>query len=299
MKRRALLASSCGSALLGGCGGLAIDSSHPSRNQDSRVLFVVLHYTVGSFETSLRELTEGDVSSHYLVRDDPPTIYRLVDEQRRAWHAGLSCWKAFCGINASSVGIEIVNAGPRDGPQGRVWAPFPAAQIAQVIPLVRDIVLRHQVRAERILGHNEIAPAVKEDPGPLFPWRRLADEGLVAWPRRDEVRLARTVLQQRHADGVPDIGWFQERLAQHGFRSLRDDRGAALTRRMLMMLQMRYRPRRCDGEPDAETAALLLALTSGDYPLRANQVPDGRGRPLQEAMYDGANAAEWEALSPA
>lgn len=299
MRRRAVLGSAAATVLTAGCSGLAIDSSHPSRNQDSRVLFVVLHYTVGNFETSLRQLTEGEVSSHYLVRDEPARIYRLVDEDRRAWHAGPSCWKAFCGLNASSVGIEIVNPGPQDGPQGRTWAPFPPAQMALVLPLVRQIVLRHQVRAERILGHNEIAPAHKEDPGPLFPWRRLAEEGLIAWPRRDEVMLARAVLRQRAPEGVPDIAWFQERLALHGFHLPREGRLDALTRRCLQMLQMRYRPRRCEGEPDAETAALLLALTSPDYQARAHQVPDGRGRPLQDAMYDGATDADWNALSPA
>lgn len=298
MRRRAALGSAAAAVLTVGCSGLAIDSSHPSRNQDSRVLFVVLHYTVGNFETSLRQLTDGDVSSHYLLRDEPPRIYRLVSEDRRAWHAGLSCWKAFCGLNASSVGIEIVNAGPQDGPQGRTWAPFPPAQIALLIPLLREIVLRHQVRAERILGHNEIAPLQKEDPGPLFPWRLLAEAGLIAWPRREELRLARAVLQQRHPEGRPDIGWFRDRLAAHGFRALRDEHTEAITRRMLTMLQMRYRPRRCDGEPDAETAALLQALTSGDYPARANQVPDGRGRPLQDAMYDGGSEADWNALNP-
>ena len=103
-----LLLSACAS-------GVRIDTSYTSENQDSRAQFLVLHYTVGNFESALQTLTKPSnrpVSSHYLVRDEPVITYRLVDENRRAWHAGPSYWKGFSNLNASSIGIEIVNAGP-------------------------------------------------------------------------------------------------------------------------------------------------------------------------------------------
>ena len=183
-------------ALLSACAtGLPVDTRYVSRNQDSRVLFIVVHYTVGDFDNALRTLTEDGtgVSSHYLVDDEPPTVYRLVDESRRAWHAGSSCWKDHCGLNASSVGIEIVNPGWRDG----AWTPFAPAQIDAVVALIRDVAMRHGVRAERILGHNEIQPEGKEDPGPLFPWLRLHESGLIAWPTAEEIALGRAVVAAR------------------------------------------------------------------------------------------------------
>jgi N-acetylmuramoyl-L-alanine amidase len=111
-----------GALLLGGCAsGVRIDTTYTSENQDSRAQFLVLHYTVGNFESSLATLTKPSnraVSSHYLVRDDPVVTYRLVDENRRAWHAGPSFWGGYSNLNASSIGIEIVNAGPVVGADG-------------------------------------------------------------------------------------------------------------------------------------------------------------------------------------
>lgn len=258
-------------ALAGCAAGPGIDTRHTSQNQDSRVLFIVIHYTVGDFDNALKVLTRGNVSAHYLVDDRDFTVYRLVDESRRAWHAGPSCWKSHCGLNASSVGIEIVNPGRRDG----AFMPFPPQQIDRVVALVRDIAERHQVRAERVLGHNEIAPLHKEDPGPLFPWRRLADEGLIAWPTDEELALARAVVAHRFPDG-PDIAWFQERLTLHGMQVPRTGLLDEGTRRALTMFQMRYRPATHDGTPDTETAAWLVALTGDGYRARARDTPAER-----------------------
>ena len=131
--------------LLSACGtvpkppGPTIDRSFTSQNQDSRSLFLILHYTVIDWPKSLRVLTTGGlVSSHYLVDRDPPTVYRLVDESQRAWHAGPSAWQGLTGLNASSIGIEIVNAGFLDSAQGPYQA-YPDAQIDRVVELVRDI----------------------------------------------------------------------------------------------------------------------------------------------------------------
>jgi N-acetylmuramoyl-L-alanine amidase len=254
--------------LLAGCagtapGGVAIDTRHEARSQDSRVLFVVLHYTVGDLGSSLKVLTEGEVSAHYLLSDEaPPRIYRLVDEQRRAWHAGASAWQGHRQLNASSIGIEIVNPGPRWGPEGRVFQPFAEAQIDALIPLLRDIVQRHGIRADRIVGHSDVQPQSKQDPGPAFPWPRLAAAGLIAWPDAVQVAAQRSVFDAR----LPDIAWFQQRLAQHGFEVPEHGLLDALTRNVVAAFQMKYRPARFDGVPDAETAALLQVLTAAGPP---------------------------------
>jgi N-acetylmuramoyl-L-alanine amidase len=223
------------------------------------VLFLILHYTVANLPLSLKVLTEGEVSSHYLLSDeDPPRIYRLVDEGRRAWHSGPSFWKGHGMLNASSIGIEIVHPGFRETPQGREYLPFPQAQIDALIPLVKDIVARHQIRPERILGHAEVLPEYKQDPGPTFPWRRLADEGIVPWPD-----AARVAAQRRVFDAQPPgIDWFQKALAQHGYRVPQSGVHDAATRDVISVFQMRYRPADHRGEPDAETAALLHVLVT-------------------------------------
>jgi N-acetylmuramoyl-L-alanine amidase len=226
-----------------------IDTSYRSRGQDSRVMYIVIHATEGDFPHSLQILTQGEVSSHYLVRDEPPTVHRLVDEDRRAWHAGVSSWKGSTQLNAASVGIEIVNL---------VGQPYPPAQIDAVVALVKDIALRHRVPPERILGHSDIAPQRKVDPGPLFPWRRLAEEGLVPWP--DEAMAAG--LLPGFAAALPDAAWFQQRLAQLGFAVPTTAAWDEETRRVLRAFQMRYRPASAYGVADAETAALLQVAVS-------------------------------------
>lgn len=242
-------------------GGVAIDTSRTARGQDSRVLFLILHYTVADFPISMMILTEREVSAHYLLSDEPvPRIFRLVDENRRAWHSGVSGWKGHRLLNASSIGIEIVHPGFKPGPDGqRIYQPFPEAQIQALIPLLQDIVARHRIRPERILGHGEVTPAYKEDPGPTFPWKRLAELGITPpWP--DAARVA--AQRQRFEGAVPDIAWFQRALAQHGYVVETSGQADEPTRRVLMNFQMRYRPQNYDGMPDAETAALLHVLTN-------------------------------------
>ena len=250
------LASFLAACLLAGCAaGPPIDTSYRSVSQDSRVQFLVLHFTSEGFAPSLRMLTQGPVSSHYLVNDDPPTIYRLVDEDRRAYHAGLSSWKGYTHINASSIGIEIVNTADRYDPN---WAPYPEPQIQAVLALVRDIVRRHDIRPERVVGHSDIAPQRKVDPGPKFPWKRLADEGLIPWP--DAARVAQR--RPAYEAALPDIAWFQRQLARHGFAVPEHGQLDEATRRVIAAFQMKYRPAAYDGTPDAETAALLDALVN-------------------------------------
>lgn len=244
--------------LLSGCATPYIDRTYNSVGQDSRAQFLILHYTAEDFPTSLRLLTEGQVSSHYLVNDNPPTIYRLVDESRRAYHAGVSYWKGAAQLNAASIGIEIVNLGFRDTPDGRVWFDYPQAQMDQVIALVKKIVKEHDIKPERILGHSDIAPGRKTDPGPRFPWKQLADAGLMPWPDAGRVALKQAGYEQQ----LPDVAWFQQKLDQHGFAVPRNGELDKRTQDTISAFQMKYRNGRFDGVPDAETAALLDVLTA-------------------------------------
>lgn len=257
-----------GALVLAGCAGPRIDAhTYRAVSHDSRAQFLILHYTAEDLERSIRILTQQRVSSHYLVTDEqPPRIYRLVDEDRRAWHAGVSHWDGHGMLNGNSIGIEIVNLGNRPGPDGRQeFAAYPPEQVDLVVELVRDIVRRHQIRPDRVLGHSDIAPQRKVDPGPLFPWKRLADEGLVLWPKEEAVREARTAYEA----AVPPVQWFQQALAKHGFQVGQHGDLDEPTRRVIAAFQMKYRPARHDGQPDAETAALLTALTGLRHQAKA------------------------------
>ena len=258
MKRLLLLLAA---ALVAGCAtGPRIDTTYSSENQDGRVQFLVLHFTAETWESSLQTLTKESkrpVSAHYLVRDDPPVIYRLVDEGRRAWHAGVSSWRRYTQLNSSSIGIEIVNLGDKGSPpDAPVFRDYPPAQLDAVVALVKDIVRRHGIRPENIVGHAEIAPQRRVDPGPKFPWKRLADEGLVSWPDAAKVAERRAGFERE----LPDMEWFQERLYRHGYEVPRNGELDEPTRRVIASFQMRYRPDRYDGFPDAETAAILDVL---------------------------------------
>ena len=245
--------------LLAGCAsGPRMDTSHPSVNYDSRVQFIVLHYTSTSLERSLELLTHGPVSSHYLIGDTPPTLYKLVDENQRAWHAGESQWKGRTWLNSSSIGIEIVNKGFRDTPQGRVWYPYTEGQIQTLIALLKDISTRYKINPQNIIGHSDIAPTRKLDPGPLFPWKRLADAGFGVWPNAQAVARAQAVYDRQ----LPSITWFQQQLALFGYETPQTGELDVATRHVLAAFQMRFRPSRFDGLPDAETAAMLNVLNS-------------------------------------
>ena len=249
-------------ALLGGCATTAdlnpIDHTYAAKGQSSRVKFVVLHYTVSDRPQSLKILSEQVVSAHYLLTDDAaPVVYGLVDETRQANHAGVSYWKGYTQLNASSIGIEIVNPGFTEGPDGRVWYPFPQAQIDRLIVLLKDIVARHHIPPENVLGHADVAPTRKQDPGPMFPWLQLAQQGLVQWPDGAKVAAARPQYDQQ----LPDVAWFQQRLSIFGYAVPLNGELDAATRSVITAFQMRYRPATIDGAPDAETAALLDALT--------------------------------------
>lgn len=261
MMRRFALWLAC-AAMLSGCAapgpaGLALDTSITASGQSSRVRYIVLHYTSANDAESLRLLSQGDVSAHYLITGKA-RVYRLVDENRAAWHAGVSRWFEQTSLNFTSIGIEIVNAGWQEQPDGsKTYAPYDAGQIQALQILLKDIVARQGIRPENIVGHSDIAPQRKVDPGPLFPWRELAQAGIGRW--YDEAGAA-AHLARLQQSGTPDIAWFQAELSRLGYDTPRTGTLDRATRNVLAAFQMHYRPSRYDGEPDAETAAIMLAM---------------------------------------
>ena len=264
IKQSAACVMMVAAVLLGGCAtGLKINTTYTATSQDSRVQFLIIHFTTVNLPSSLKTLTQGPVSSHYLVSERqgsvPATVYQLVDKNRRAYHAGVSSWKGATALNASSIGIEIVNLGGQKAANGLGlnFQDFQAEQIDRVVELVKQIVVRHQIKPERILGHSDIAPTRKNDPGPKFPWKRLADEGLIPWPD------AKAVAERKAAYDLtlPSVTWFQEKLVKHGFTLPATGEQDKLTTDIISAFQQKYRPARFDGLPDAETAAILEVLT--------------------------------------
>jgi N-acetylmuramoyl-L-alanine amidase len=214
----------------------------PSPNFDERKLpitMLVLHYTgMRTAEEAIARLRDpaSKVSAHYLVAEDG-TIMRLVDESKRAWHAGKSHWRGVTDVNSASVGIEIVNPGHEFG-----YQPFPDEQIDALIPLVHAIELRYRITRGNVVGHSDIAPARKDDPGELFPWGKLARLRL-ALPRP-----TRNLMDPHWTDGG-----FLLALERFGYDVT--DREKAV-----IAFQRRFRPEMIDGEIDAECRMLLLAL---------------------------------------
>ena len=222
-------------------GGMTIIDT-PSPNWDERSLpisMIVLHYTgMESADAAIARLRDPDakVSCHYLVAEDG-TVLRMVDEAKRAWHAGRSHWRSVDDINSASIGIEIVNPGHEFG-----YRPFPDEQVAALVPLVAEIKERHAITRGNVVGHSDIAPARKRDPGELFPWARLA-----------RLRLA----LPRPTRNLADPHW-----TEAGFCLALERFGYDVTERMaaIMAFQRRFRPQLIDGEIDAECRMILLAL---------------------------------------
>jgi N-acetylmuramoyl-L-alanine amidase len=214
---------------------------------------LVLHYTgMKTGEAALARLRdpEAKVSSHYLVEEDG-RVFALVAEARRAWHAGRSFWKSETDINSASVGIEIVNPGHEYG-----YRAFPEAQVAAVIDLVADVRTRWTIPDGRILGHSDVAPDRKEDPGELFPWKRLAEEGHGLWAEPAPA----PGLPLKLGDDGPGVFALQAGLTRLGYDSAPSGRYDAATATIVRAFQRHWRPTKVDGLADGETRARLIAL---------------------------------------
>ncbi|HEX8640588.1 MAG TPA: N-acetylmuramoyl-L-alanine amidase [Allosphingosinicella sp.] len=214
----------------------------PSPNFDERdqpVTMVVLHYTGMKDATSAIERLrdpEARVSCHYLV-DEDGKVLRMVPEEKRAWHSGRSYWRGIHGVNGASIGIEIVNPGHEFG-----YRPFTREQMDALVPLLADIVRRHEIPPANVVGHSDVAPTRKQDPGELFDWALLAKHRLAV---------------PRPSKGLVDPSWtdsgFLLALERYGY-DVQDPLAA------IVAFQRRFRPELIDGTVDGECRAILLQL---------------------------------------
>ncbi|MEI6837393.1 MAG: N-acetylmuramoyl-L-alanine amidase [Alcaligenaceae bacterium] len=250
--------------ILAGCasqrtsGPYLVDDSLKATGKNSRIDIIVLHYTASSKQSALLTLTNRDVSSHYVVSDDSkPVVYKLVEENLNAWHAGDSSWYGKTDINPRSIGIEIVHPGWTRNSSGDIGPAYPPAQIDAVIALTLEVAKRHGVSPENVVGHSDVAPLRKQDPGPAFPWKKLAQAGVGRW--YDEAAAAKYQAEYVHY-GPPDAGWFQKQLKRVGYGTPETNYFDANTLNTLAAFQMHYRPELVNGRPDAQTAARLRAL---------------------------------------
>lgn len=263
----------CALLALSGCAGNApikgveIDRNKKSASEDARPMFLVMHYTALPLAQSLDVLTnpKKSVSAHYLVPDRGKTkqykIFQLVPEERRAWHAGVSEWQGASMLNAASLGIEIVNPGfPETDqvlpPMQRHWQPYGEDQVRAIGKLAQYIVKKYAIKPTRVVGHSDIAPGRKNDPGPLFPWQRMHEEYQVgAWYDLDTMERYR--VGQPWRGNVTDL---QEKLARFGYAIKVTGQLDETTQHVMAAFQMHFRASRYDGVPDIESVAILEAL---------------------------------------
>jgi N-acetylmuramoyl-L-alanine amidase len=230
----------------------------PSPNFNERVGvdgpdILLMHYTgMQSCEAAVQRLTDpaARVSSHYTI-DEDGTVYVHVDESLRAWHAGVSHWRGETDINSRSIGIEIVNPGHEFG-----YRAFPDVQIDAVIELSKGILSRHRIPTRNVIAHSDIAPGRKEDPGELFPWSRLAGEGIGLWVEAQAVSGE----SLSHGDLGDAVRALQADLAAFGYGIDPTGDYEARTRDVVIAFQRHFRPTKFDGVADAQTQDVLRRL---------------------------------------
>ncbi|WP_039029535.1 N-acetylmuramoyl-L-alanine amidase [Leclercia adecarboxylata] len=257
--------------LLAGCaaekgivekGAYELDTRRQAQAAYPRIKVLVIHYTADDFDSSLATLTDKNVSSHYLIPAIPPLykgkprIWQLVPEGSLAWHAGVSFWRGATRINDTSIGIELENRGWQKIDGQKRFVPFEPAQIAALIPLAKDIIQRYDIKPQNVVAHADIAPQRKDDPGPLFPWQALAQQGIGAWP--DPARVA------FYLNGQPpyqpaDSAALLSLLSRYGY-DVPDNISQAQQKRIIMAFQMHFRPQLWNGVADIETIAIAEAL---------------------------------------
>jgi len=213
----------------------------PSPNFDERgsgdISLLVMHYTgMKSADEALQRLCDSNsqVSSHYVV-DQDGTIYQLVDEDKRAWHAGISYWRGYKNVNNIAIGIEIVNKGHEFD-----YEAFPPVQMEAVASLALDIIKRHKILARNVVAHSDIAPTRKSDPGELFDWKFLAEIGVGLYPKESSQFEA----------GV-------EKLFDYGYEKAENNEHQ---QQIITAFQRHFRQAKLDGIWDKECATLLAQL---------------------------------------
>ncbi len=228
--------------------------NHGERAAGKPVDMLILHYTgMSSAEGALNWLCDprSSVSSHYFVFEDGRTV-QLVDEARRAWHAGRSFWRGETDINSRSIGIEIANPGHEFG-----YRAFPDVQIEAVISLCKSIVARHPIPPRHVLAHSDVAPDRKEDPGELFPWRELAVEGIGLWVPPVACADGRTL---REGDADRSVSDLISDLRAFGYGVPQDPVYDTMLATVVTAAQRHFRPALVTGQADPETRGTLRAL---------------------------------------
>jgi N-acetylmuramoyl-L-alanine amidase len=244
-----------------------------TKSFNTRIRFLIFHYTAGNFSSSVNTLTGPNVSAHYLVPDitDPSylkagytrqEVFNLVDETKRAWHAGVSAWGDRSNLNDTSIGVEIVNLATFS--QGVFnFPPYQPEQIAAIEELALNILERYpDISPTQVLGHSDIAVGRKSDPGPKFPWHALYLKGVGAW--FDDV-TRETYLQQYNETGIPARSDLLKLFKTYGY----DVSGASTEQgftHLVRAFQLHFRPEMYDGIMDAQTAANLAALVHKYFP---------------------------------
>ena len=247
--------------------GYKVTRNHfPAVAQNFRQKYVILHYTALDHDKSVRVLTTQAVSSHYFVNDSTDIeIYQLVDENKRSYHAGISSWRKDATLNDTSIGIEIVNEGFKVVVGKRVFVPFPEHQVKKVAALVQDIVTRYQIPPTNVLAHSDIAPTRKQDPGPLFPWKKLYDEyGIGMWYDDATVQSFQSqIIPEEFNAKINDMAFVmkvQIALKQFGYGITETGVWDDATKKTIEAFQYHFRPQNYDGKIDIETWAILQAL---------------------------------------
>lgn len=228
--------------------------NYGERNNGRSVDMIILHYTgMPDVEGALTRLcTDGtDVSAHYIVLEDG-RIVQCVPESKRAWHAGAALWAGEEDINSCSIGVEIINRGHDWG-----YPDYPLRQTAAVIALCRGIILRHRLPARRVLGHSDVSPARKKDPGEKFPWHSLANSGVGIWVRPAPIVRGDALKLGASGDAVLSL---QQDLARYGYGLAASGEYNAATMEVVTAFQRHFRPARVDGVADISTLATLQAL---------------------------------------
>ncbi len=239
----------------------------PSVGQNFRQKYIILHYTALNDDKSVTVLTQQSVSAHYLVNDlGDNEIYQLVDENKRAYHAGISAWRKDRMLNDTSIGIEIVNAGYTTDATGvKIYPEYSPAQVKKVAALVKDLAGRYMIAPTNILGHSDIAPTRKQDPGPKFPWKMLYDDyQLGMWyDEAAKQNFYNSAVLEDYAMqmSVPSFLFkIQTALKDFGYdinpNGIYDD----ATTKTIEIFQYHFRAQNYSGMMDAETWAILQAL---------------------------------------
>ena len=248
-----------------------IDSeTYQATGKSERIKSIVLHYTVSNNARSINTLTTGQVSAHYLILDhDDNKIYNLVPENERAWHAGAGGFAGRTILNDTSIGIEIVNSGIKPEYQNALkngaldyhpyehYVEFDELQIKKVAQLVQDLAARYKISPKNIIGHADMAPSRKIDPGAKFPWQRLYKEyGIGAW--YDEFDKQFFMHQDTFAAAtIPEI---KQAFRDYGYQINDSAEWDKASRNVVYAFQLHFRPQQPTGELDLETYAILKAL---------------------------------------